>query len=112
LDLNDDQRDAIREKVRAAMDGDLGQALRSHFSARRQVERLVWSGGDDQGALIDALRESATTQETLTFERARLANAVRELLTEEQRVQLDEMLADLPDDPPMPPRRGRGPRGG
>jgi len=111
LDLTGAQRDRVRELVESAVEGDLREAAEAHRLARREVEMQVWAREADEVALLAALQRSAETAETLTRARAALARSIRAELTEEQNAQLDEMLRNLPDEPPAPRHRG-GRRGG
>ena len=93
LDLTDDQREAIRGAVRRHREG--GQSLRQQLGAARQALRdEVRSGGADEAAIRSLAAEVAPLAADAAVRRAALHAEIRELLTDEQRTQLDALRAN------------------
>ncbi|HEX5042788.1 MAG TPA: Spy/CpxP family protein refolding chaperone [Candidatus Polarisedimenticolaceae bacterium] len=103
LDLTAGQRSQIRTLVRTARDQGLGEAFEAAHAARQALERALWSPGTDESRL-GALRQEAEEAETHLLEaRLKLARDVLQVLTEEQRTEFLQLLAETPGwGPPRP----------
>lgn len=103
LDLTADQRTQVRDIVRRAMQGHLGELARAFGEARHALEVKVWdpsSTEQDMIALSGTVSERAVALES---GRRQLAKDLLGILTEEQRDAFLERLADDPGPPPLPP---------
>ncbi len=93
LDLTGEQREAIRGAVRRHRES--GQPLRQQLgAARRALRDEVRSGGADEAAIRALAAEVAPLAADAAVRRAALHAEIRDLLTDEQRTQLDELRAN------------------
>ena len=93
LDLTDEQREAIRGAVQRHRES--GQSLRQQLGAARQALRdEVRSGGADEAAIRALAAEVAPLAADAAVGRAALHAEIRELLTDEQRTQLEALRAN------------------
>ena len=113
LDLTAQQRARIRTLVHEARDGELGESLREVEAAHHRLEILTWDADADDEDIAGAVRALAERVRGIALARHELALDILEILTQEQR---DELQARLEEGPPEPARsrhggrRGRGPR--
>ena len=110
LDLTEEQREQLRTTAREQMEGELGELMRGHFQARRDLRKLIHDPGTEESAIIDAVQANTIATEQIALAQHRLAVSLFEILTEEQREQALALIEEMPDDE-FPPRR-RGGRGG
>ena len=93
LDLTDEQREAIRGAVQRHREG--GRSLRQELGAARQALRdEVRSGGADEAAIRALAAAVAPLAADAAVRRAALHTEIRELLTDEQRTQLETLRAN------------------
>ena len=93
LDLNDEQREAIRGAVQRHRES--GQSLRQQLgTARRALRDEVRSGGADEAAIRELAAEVAPLAADAAVRRAALHAEIRALLTDEQRTQLEALRAN------------------
>ena len=93
LDLNDEQREAIRGAVQRHRES--GRSLRQQLgTARRALRDEVRSGGADEAAIRELAAEVAPLAADAAVRRAALHAEIRALLTDEQRTQLEALRAN------------------
>jgi len=110
LDLTEEQREQLRTTAREQMEGELGELMRDHFQARRDLRKLIHDPGTEESAIIDAVQTRTLAAEQIALAQHRLTVSLFEILTDEQREQALALIEEMPDDE-FPPRR-RGGRGG
>ncbi len=93
LDLSAEQREQVRATVREHLDGGLAEQVRAHHEQRRELDRLVRDPGATQEALVEAARRLGQSGEQLALSHHALVTGLFGILSEEQRQQLDEVLA-------------------
>jgi Spy/CpxP family protein refolding chaperone len=113
LDLTTDQRDRLRSTVEQFMQGQLGELMRAQREQRQTMFRMIHDPNTEESAIVDAVHRSILGAEQLALEQHRMTVALFDILTEEQRQQALELLAELPDSQAVPWRHSRrGPSGG
>jgi Spy/CpxP family protein refolding chaperone len=111
LDLTGAQEDAIGELLdarRAEMEARRDQAIAAH----QALHGAVLAEPFDEGAIRNAAAAVAALISDRALAEARLLNDVRALLTQDQREQLEESLARMPERFHGPPPGGGPRRGG
>jgi len=105
LDLSPEQRSRVRALVRAARDGGLMEAGEQVHAARHALERSLWDP-DTADADLRALRAAAAEAEDRVFAlRRQLAHEVLQVLTEDQRTELLQVLQARDETPAWGPPR-------
>jgi len=107
LDLTDEQRDQIRDRIDQAMNGELGQLMQDHRDKQQQLRQLIHDPNADESAITAAVQNVTADAEALALARHRLAVSVFDVLTPDQRAQAQELLAQGPQR--MQRRMHRGP---
>jgi Spy/CpxP family protein refolding chaperone len=97
LDLTDEQREQVRTKIEAHMEGALGEYMRQQDEIRQELQRLIHDPAADENAVADAARRVSDYCERVAVERHRMVVDLFEVLDEEQRQQATELLNELPD---------------
>lgn len=85
LNLTAEQREQIRQIVHTHREGDLGQAAQAARTARTNVRRLVHDPQVTEEQIRAAVRAGSVPAEELALARHRLALAIQQVLTAEQR---------------------------
>ena len=103
LDLTAEQRRQVRTLVRTSMDDGLGDAFEAVHTARQALERALWDPSTGE-ARLSALRQAAAeAEDRLLGARRQLAREVVQLLHEDQRTELLQLLDAAPTwGPPRP----------
>jgi Spy/CpxP family protein refolding chaperone len=107
LDLTDEQRQQVRDRIEHAMDGELGRLMRDHRQKRHELRRLVHDPSSEESAITSAVQAATADAGALALAQHRLAVSVFEVLTPEQREEALELLAQAPQR--MQRRMHRGP---
>jgi Spy/CpxP family protein refolding chaperone len=110
LDLSSEQRTKIHDIVRGSMEGELGDRLQAFGEARRALELSIWDGEATEESLGEAAQVVADLALELDLARHQVALKVLEVLTEQQREEFSQMLAEAPPHPVGP--KGLGGPGG
>ena len=96
LDLTTEQRRQVRSLVRGSMDDGLGEALEAVHTARQALERALWDPSADEARLSALRHDAAQAEDRLLGARRQLAREVVQLLTEDQRTELLQLLDETP----------------
>jgi Spy/CpxP family protein refolding chaperone len=105
LDLSPEQRSQVRTLVRAAREGGLMEAGEQLHAARHALECALWDPATEDAGLR-ALRAAAAEAEDRVFAlRRQLAHDVLQVLTEDQRAQLLQVLRARDETPAWGPPR-------
>ncbi len=103
LDLSADQRDKVKDIVRTYRDGDLGTAARDLRDAHHALEVAIWSTGSTEASISEAVQGLSAKIAAMAEVRHRMAGEITNVLTDEQRAQLQNLLQEPPPEPGMGP---------
>lgn len=92
IDLSDEQKNKIKELVEAQQT-DKNDDMKSHWELRKQLNQLAFTDRLDQNKLDALINQATEAHAEKLAKRAKLNNAVFNVLTDEQKQQLQQKMA-------------------
>jgi len=94
LDLSAEQRSQIRERFEAAQT-EIRPLFEALAVAREALHEWVHAAAPEESTIRSAAAEVARIEADLAVARSRVHQQIREVLTEEQRAELDQMKSEM-----------------
>ncbi|HAD32038.1 Spy/CpxP family protein refolding chaperone [Methylophaga sp. UBA4204] len=93
IDLNEDQKSEIKKLVEAQQT-DKRNDMKSHWELRKKLNQLAFNDRLDQNKLEAIINEATESHADRLAKKAKLNNAIFNVLTAEQKQQLKQKMAD------------------